>query len=125
MLPVGKRILLAALACFAIVSAIPVVHAGELVWRFRSEHPKRVQLEFYSASGDHVWPGGNEVYAIADGKVHTYTLSCRSGEKICYGAWLKSNTRSYWGSGYDGRQSCDSCCFTCDAGDTPVIVLNR
>jgi len=99
--------------------------AGELIWHFRSEHSGVINLEFYSQNRNHVWPGNNQVYVIDDGNVHDYALECNSGEKICYGAWLRSDSSSYWGSGYGGEQRCDSCCFTCDGGPTNVMVLNR
>ena len=99
--------------------------AAKLTWHVRSEHPKVTSLEFYSQDRDYVWPGDNEVYVIDDYDEHTYTLSCNKGEKICYGAWVRNNSDSYWGSGYDGEQACEDCCFSCGAGDTPTMVLNQ
>lgn len=125
MIDKGKMALLAAVAWLTIQSAVPVAMAGELTWHFRSEHQYAVSLEFYSQDRRHVWPGSDEVYVIRDYDEHEYSLACNSGEKICYGAWVRNETTSYWGSGYNGRESCDSCCFRCDGGDTPVIVLNR
>ncbi|KAB2877029.1 MAG: hypothetical protein F9K43_00385 [Bauldia sp.] len=119
----ARTILFAIFSLLVFVPAVPVAYAGELTWHFRSEHQYAVSLEFYS--DDHVWPGNDEVYVIRDYEQHDYSLACRSGEKICYGAWVRNNTSSYWGSGYNGAEACDSCCFRCDGGDTPVIVLNR
>ena len=123
MTKMNRLIFAAAMSVAAIAPAAAV--AAELQWHVRSEHEYAVSLEFYSQDRNHVWPGNDEVYVIRDYDVHDYTLTCNNGEKICYGAWVRNDSSSYWGSGYDGEQSCDSCCFTCGAGDTPVVVLNR
>ena len=123
MTKMNSLIFAAAMSVAAIAPAAAV--AAELQWHVRSEHEYAVSLEFYSQDRNHVWPGNDEVYVIRDYDVHDYTLTCNNGEKICYGAWVRNDSSSYWGSGYDGEQSCDSCCFTCGAGDTPVVVLNR
>ena len=123
MTKMNRLIFAAAMSVAAIAPAAAV--AAELQWHVRSEHEYAVSLEFYSQDRNHVWPGNDEVYVIRDYDVHNYTLTCNNGEKICYGAWVRNDSSSYWGSGYDGEQSCDSCCFTCGAGDTPVVVLNR
>ena len=98
--------------------------AASLKWHVRSEHDAKISLEFYSQDRDHVWPGDGDVYVIDDFDTHDYTLTCNKGEKICYGAWVRNHSDSYWGSGYDGKEACDTCCFTCGAGDTPTMVLN-
>lgn len=123
MTKMNRLIFAAAMSVAAITPAAAV--AAELQWHIRSEHEYAVSLEFYSQDRNYVWPGNDEVYVIRDYEVHDYTLTCNNGEKICYGAWVRNDSSSYWGSGYDGKQSCDSCCFTCGAGDTPVVVLNR
>lgn len=121
----AKKLILAVAMCVAALVPVATASAAELQWHIRSEYDRPVSLEFYSQNRNHVWPGNNEVYVIRDYDVHNYTLTCNNGEKICYGAWERNNSSSYWGSGYDGKQSCDSCCFTCGAGDTPTVVLNR
>lgn len=97
--------------------------AGELKWTVQSLYPYKVQIEFYSQSRRHAWPGGNQAYGLNDSETKTYSLNCRSGERICYGAWVTGNARRYWGVGARNRNSCRGCCATCDAGDTPKIVL--
>ncbi|WP_346906765.1 hypothetical protein [uncultured Roseibium sp.] len=104
---------------------ITVSHAETLEWQFRSEHPKVVDVELYSHSRrGHVWPGNNKVYVLNDYSTKTIRISCRSGEKVCYGAWVRNRQRSYWGVGYNNRNSCRSCCYTCNGGQTKIIVLN-
>ncbi len=113
--------------CFAAVvvaAATPGLAAAQsLEWRFRSEHRNVVDVELYGQDRDRVWPGGGEVYTLRDSSVRTIEISCRRGEKVCYGAWVRNTRSSTWGSGPDGRQDCRSCCFICDGGRTPVLVL--
>jgi hypothetical protein len=99
------------------------VSADTLVWRVKSEHPNSVSLEFYSQDRNAAWPGGGEVYVIKDWEIHNYRLDCRSGEQICFGAWVRNDTSSYWGAGYNGDEACESCCVTCGNGQTDVQVL--
>ncbi|WP_417670980.1 hypothetical protein [Roseibium sp.] len=101
------------------------VSAETLTWEFRSEHPKIVDVELYSQTRrGHVWPGNNKVYVLDDYSNKTIRISCRYGEKVCYGAWVRNRNNSYWGVGYNNRNGCRSCCYTCDGGSTKVIVLN-
>ena len=97
--------------------------AAELVWRIQSEHPNHVSLEFYSQDRNRTWPGGGKVYVIEDWDTHRYSLTCKQGEKICYGAWVMDDSSSYWGAGYDGTEDCDSCCAVCGQGDMQTKVL--
>ena len=97
--------------------------ADELVWRIKSEHPNQVSVEFYSQDRKHVWPGDGDVYVIKDWDTHTYSLSCNYGETICFGAWIRNDSSTYWGAGYDGAEGCESCCFVCGYGETKTQVL--
>ncbi|AXS42377.1 hypothetical protein D1F64_02345 [Breoghania sp. L-A4] len=106
------------------MASASVARAETLTWQIRSEHPKVVSLEFYSQGRSVSWPGDGQVYVIKDYDTHTYRLSCRPGEQICYGAWVRNRKRSYWGVGANNRNRCRSCCYTCDGGETQVIVLN-
>ena len=110
--------LLAAASLFATQAS-----AAELVWRIQSEHPNHVSLEFYSQDRNHVWPGGGEVYVIKDWDTHTYSLTCKDGEKICYGAWVRNETNTYWGKGVDGAEACETCCAVCGRGELSTQVL--
>ena len=119
-----KRVARAAFALMVLAGAIGTAYAESLTWYFRSDHPNIVSLEVYSQSRNHVWPGNGDAYVLDDWDVHSFPLSCRSGEKICYGAWVRNESNSYWGAGYDGIEACDDCCYYCEGGSTPVIVLN-
>ena len=51
-------------------------------------------------------------------------LTCLAGEKICWGAWDKGNSRAaHWGVG-SGREACTSCCYVCN-GQTASVRLNN
>jgi len=111
---------------FALLLALllPAAASAEtLTFSVRSFHKNQVDVAFYSQSRSHSWPGGDKVWVIKDYEVHDYRLNCNKGEKICYGAWVRGSSSSYWGAGRGGRQSCKSCCFTCNGGETPVINL--
>jgi hypothetical protein len=99
--------------------------ADTLLWRFESKHPNVVSVKLYSDSRrGHVWPNSSEVYVLDDYSVKTINISCRSGEKVCYGAWVRNRSNLYWGVGYENRNRCSNCCYTCNGGQTRVIVLN-
>ncbi len=121
-----KAVLAAVLGVGLAIALAPTVALSEnLTFRIKSEHENVVSLEFYSQSRNHVWPGNSKVYILDDYGTHTYNLSCRSGEKVCYGAWVRNRTSTYWGVGYNDRHGCESCCWICDGGRTPVVTLSN
>jgi hypothetical protein len=121
-----QRFLLLTVTCVVFVLLTPGnARSNEITFRLRSWDTYRVQLEFYSQNRKHAWPGDGTVYVLRDYNIHEYTLSCITGEVICYGAWMDERPSQYWGSGYNGKQACRSCCFTCDGSQTPVLNLNE
>ena len=124
-----KAAIFAVLAIFAFSfsDAIPgtstTAEAAELSWRVKSNYRYKVQIEFYSQDRKSAWPGNGRAYGLNDYETKTFTLNCRSGEKICYGAWVTGDGSKYWGVGANNRHSCRGCCATCGAGDTPPITL--
>jgi hypothetical protein len=119
-----SAVILAITFVYFAVSVVPA-SAETLVWRFQSKHSKIVDVELYSDTRrGHVWPGSNEIYVLDDYSTKTISISCRYGESVCYGAWVRNRTNSYWGVGYKNRNRCSSCCYTCDGGETRTIVLN-
>ncbi len=99
-------------------------YADSLQISVQSNHPNIVSLEFYSQDGNRAWPGDGQAYILDDSQVHDFNLQCFSGEQICYGAWVRGSSSTYWGVGQGDRQSCSSCCFRCGGGSTRVQVLN-
>ena len=120
----GRTGLLVLSILYLTVTMLPA-SAETLKWRFQSKHPNIVDVELYSDDRrGHVWPGNNKIYVLDDYSTKTISISCRSGESICYGAWVRNRTNLYWGVGHDNRSRCSSCCYTCNGGQTKVIVLN-
>jgi hypothetical protein len=95
-----------------------------LTWEFKSMHPNIVQLEFYSQNRNAAWPGGDRAYEIRDWQWHTYRITCRTGEKICYGAWVAGDETTYWGVGLNDRHGCQGCCRTCATAHAGRITLD-
>ena len=112
------------LAVLGVVMLTAAAQAESLTFQIRSNHENVVSLEFYSQDRSVAWPGDGSVYVLEDYDVHTFALSCRSGEDICYGAWVRNRSSTYWGVGYNNEQYCESCCWTCDGSTTSVINLN-
>ena len=109
-----------ALCLFA---AVPSALADDITFVMQNEHPNALEVELYSQDRDHVWPGGGQVYYLDDGETKTMPLACDAGETICYGAWISGDKGTYWGVGPDNGQACDTCCFTCEGGETEQITL--
>ncbi|MBB4304054.1 hypothetical protein GGD81_003109 [Rhodobium orientis] len=115
-----------AVLCTALFALSDVASAAAetLTWQVRSEHPNTVAVEFYSQDRNAAWPGDGEVYLIRDWDTHTFKLDCRRGESICYGAWVRNQSSSYWGVGKDNARGCQRCCYVCGGGRTKTQVLN-
>lgn len=111
----------AAAAALCATSAL----AADITFVMKNDHPNAVEVELYSQDRNHVWPGGNEVYYLDDGETKTMPLSCKEGEKICYGAWVSGDRTTYWGVGPDDKENCTDCCYTCTGGNTEEIVLGE
>ena len=93
--------------------------------RVRSNYEYKVQIAFFSQSRSYVWPGPERAYPLDDSRTHEFPLACRTGEEICYGAWVTGEGTLYWGVGPENNRSCRNCCFVCGDGDrTPILSLN-
>jgi hypothetical protein len=104
----------------------PVSASAEtLTFKILSEHDNVVDVEFYSQERRISWPGDGKVYSIRDSNTHSFPLTCRSGENICYGAWVRGNKATYWGVGYANGKRCTKCCYECDGSTTRVITLSE
>jgi hypothetical protein len=98
--------------------------ADTLTFNVRSFHKNSVDIAFYSQNRNQQWPAPGKVYTISDYDVHHYRVDCLTGEKVCYGAWVRNQDSSYWGAGHGGKAGCSGCCYTCNGGQTPTINLN-
>lgn len=119
-----RKLTLAIVFLVTLFSASGQGYAANLTFYLQSQHPNVVSLEFYSQDRNHVWPGNDQVYLLDDYDTHEFSLSCNKGEKICYGAWVRNRSDLYWGVGLDNAEYCKDCCYNCNGGHTPVIVLN-
>jgi hypothetical protein len=108
------------------LAVTPVKASAEtLTFRIQSEHDNIVDVEFYAQERRISWPGDGQVYSIRDSETHRFPLTCRSGEQICYGAWVRGDKSTYWGVGFGNNKRCKNCCFECDGGVTRVISLEE
>ncbi len=116
-----------AVAAFVVCLLQPLLpqtaRADTITWRFKSEHRSVVNFELYASGRRHIWPGGGEVYSLKDSGSHTVKIACNAGEKVCYGAWVRNSRSKEWGAGYGGKGACQSCCYRCDGGETPILVM--
>jgi hypothetical protein len=117
----------ATIACALFASALPsIASSAEVTFQMQNNHPNAVEVELYSQDrADYVWPGNGEVYILDDGETKTMPISCKEGEKICYGAWIQGDKQTYWGVGPGNGETCDDCCYTCTGGNTEVIELTE
>jgi hypothetical protein len=83
---------------------------------------KTVVTAFYSQTRPGLaWPGLNQGYNFEPNDSRVQSLNCKFNEKVCYGAWYRDNPAgTYWGAGFNGANSCASCCITC--GQTGLQV---
>lgn len=122
------RSIVATLFAFVVGAGIASVsmhpaRASSLVFKMTNKDSYDMQVEFYSESRKHVWPGGNKVFVLRRGGTQRFALNCNAGEKICYGTWRTNGDDTYWGSGHDDRQHCSNCCFICGRGEARVSLL--
>ena len=104
--------------------AAPELASNQLRWNLRNRSGKPIQLQYYSRARNWVWPGNGWVYNLpANGRVYYSVITCKRGEKVCYGAWVAGNTNYYWGVGYGGKQGCTACCMICNGTQSPIISL--
>jgi hypothetical protein len=96
--------------------------ATQQIWTVKSMYQYKVQIAFYSRERNHEWPGNGQAWDLNDYNNHTYTLNCRRGEKICFGAWVTGNASKFWGVGFGGKQGCSSCCFFCGQQPQPQVL---
>lgn len=120
----GFKRLLLALGVALFLPIATMASAQTITFNLENESDYDIQIEFYSQDRNHAWPGGDQAYNLASGKENSYRLQCRDGEKICYGAWVKGKSSTYWGVGLRNQQSCESCCQNCGEGNLSKRLTN-
>ncbi len=97
--------------------------AASLTWNVRSNYPRIVHLEFYSIDRNAAWPGDGDVIVLDDQEKRSFAIECNRGDQICLGAWVPGREHRYWGAGRHAQYGCETCCYTCDGGETLLEVL--
>lgn len=116
------RLILLAVLAVTSSAAATAARADTLTFWMASDHEYTVRVEF-SSSKSRYWPGNGLSYSIDDYENHKFVLNCRTGEKICYGAWEEGGDVR-WGLGYQRDRSCTNCCYTCNGNtETRLITL--
>jgi len=109
-------------ACAILAGLASAASAENMTWTITSDYKYKVQLEFYSQNRKIAWPGNGSAYSLNDYSAHRFSIACRGGEKICYGAWVTGDASLYWGVGLNNKHVCRSCCAVCGEAD-PVKRL--
>lgn len=74
-----------------------------------------VNVSFYDGgTREQIDPPQGRVYVHGGNSTQRYRIQCTIGQKVCYSAVMQGTAlSSYWGVGYNGKQSCDACCTVC------------
>jgi hypothetical protein len=72
-----------------------------------------IMVKFFSQNRGWVWPGPGTHFDLSDRLQHQYSLSCQSGETICYGGSPPGENTGSWGVGFQGDKGCSKCCMDC------------
>lgn len=116
------KIMLAGLLFATIMPSL--ASAETLFWTIDNDYSRTVSVEFYSQDRNHVWPGNGQVYVIDPNEGDaTFNLSCNYNELICYGAWVRGSSQTYWGVGPNDSYNCSNCCARCGLGNVEPIQL--
>jgi hypothetical protein len=107
----------------AVLAAPTNAAADDEEFTIKSMAENNVQVAFFSQDRHARWPAQGRAWNLNDYNDHKFNLSCVNGERICYGAWLTGNARTYWGVGADGKEACNNCCYTCGGPDPRHITL--
>ena len=122
-----RRVFALLLVAFGFFAAAPQAEAQNtsMTFKFRSFHSNIVDVMLYSDSRKVHWPAGGKVWSLKNSNATDLKITCLTGEKICYGAWVRGTQSMSWGVGKDRKLRCTGCCYTCNPNSaTPVINLN-
>jgi hypothetical protein len=118
-----KKLIAIALAAMCLTPGTSF--AQSLTWKFQSFDNTVVDVRFYPENRTRLFPANSPAYSIDGHGMHSYTIACAAGEKICFGAWMRGNASAQWGKGKDDKNRCNDCCYTCNGGATPTHKLNE
>jgi hypothetical protein len=119
-----KKLLMGTALLFSLSST---ARAETMEWTVTNGYGYQLQLSFFSQYRSAEWPGQGDAYELNDSAPRTYSLSCRTGEKICYGAWVNGGDRNgrykSWGVGATNEHDCTDCCAICGEEDPAIRLL--
>jgi len=127
------------LAAVVLTGASRGVHAAEMTFQFVNDTERDLSLKLFSRgdSGAH-WPGKTRAFSVRpDTAVQQLKIDCVEGEKICWGAWVitqsvsgqisnsgqrttRTGTHNY-GVGQKNLRECERCCQVCKAGEMSQV----
>jgi len=135
--PISAKLWLYGVICFFVAAfagcggTTPITPPGATptdttqTWQFTNSCNKfpSVNLKFFDKTDNiTVFPSRTTAFILDNGKTGTFPLSCKKGDKICYGACASTNSSLIFGDGCDGTAGCNDCCNTCD--DVNVTPIN-
>ncbi len=95
-------------------------NTSNLTLQFTDSCTNNVELKFYDQTNGDVWPSGSTHWVLNDGNTLSQTVSCQTGDNICFGAAVNGdNSQGYWGAGFGGQLGCTGCCYSC-ANSSPT-----
>ena len=102
----------------AVTAVTQQAQAQSATFCFTNSSSSVIYLRLFSTSRNAFW--GN--YVLSDRVRRCATLSCVSGEQICYGG--TNNAGTYWGVGYDANSNCSNCCGQCDNSEYNINLTD-
>jgi formylglycine-generating enzyme required for sulfatase activity len=103
----------------------PRSEAKTYTFNFRNISASPIEIQLYADGRANVWPAADQVWTVQPGgRVNRMRISCRSQEKICFGAWVVGRTDISYGVGRGKAAPCADCCFVCTGRGTKLITLN-
>ncbi|MEL6373043.1 MAG: hypothetical protein AAFR04_03670 [Pseudomonadota bacterium] len=90
---------------------------------FRNATDSTIVLHFYTSNSRRFQPKLGSLQTIGPGRGYSFKPRCKRGEKICYGAASRKNSRKYWGCGLYNFGS-GKCCHTCGRHDYKTTVFS-
>lgn len=101
---------------------------GRATFHVTNDTDERIAFGVFSKSRAHSWPAHDRHWPLTQrGFKYTIAISCRIGEKLCYGGWVDAQNENgpSWGVGYGARQGCENCCTTCGSVAADVSMTRR
>jgi hypothetical protein len=117
----ATTILLALLVVAGAGSEPVQAQQGVVTFRFTNNAAYTIYVKMFSHTRSWVWPSPTTHFILDDRTERSARLTCRVGEKICFGgSYTANDTPIYWGVGYRGTRGCEGCCLRCGTFEADV-----